>query len=82
MSPFQISDRKSNVKNKATHPQSTEGPQWDRLKISLLANRATTPEVPRHSVQSTALHTRYRDRVAECQNLLGNSWNNMVDLHV
>merc|ERR1719312_1618661 len=61
-SRVKISDRRLiNRAQKAKAANGTsEGPQWDRLKISMLANRPPTPEVSRQTDrQSIPLQTRY-----------------------
>merc|ERR1719320_979434 len=56
-----VSDRKSSSRSRDTKHPSSDGPHWDRLKISMLANRPPTPEVSRHGVQTVALQTRVHD---------------------
>jgi len=65
-----VSDRKTSSRSRDTKHPSSDGPHWDRLKISMLANRPPTPEVSRHGVQTVPLQTRYKTR-PECQTLLG-----------
>merc|ERR1719483_943596 len=60
-SRVRVSERKSNNRSGTTKAPSADGPQWDRLKISMLANRPTTPEVSRHGVQTMTLQTRIND---------------------
>merc|ERR1719483_1277033 len=76
-----VSERKSNNRSGTTKAPSADGPQWDRLKISMLANRGTTPEVSTHSSQNIPLQTRYKTR-PECQNLLEHTKDSSTDLQV
>merc|ERR1719483_93997 len=80
-SRVKVSDRRPSSRSRDTKPQSADGPQWDRLKISMLANRGTTPEVSRHSSQNIPLQTRYKTR-PECQNLLEHTKDSSTDLQV
>jgi len=56
-----VSDRKTSSRSRDTKHPSSDGPHWDRLKISMLANRPPTPEVSRHGVQTVPLQTRGHD---------------------
>merc|ERR1719369_150879 len=60
-SRVKVSDRKPSSRSQDTKPASADGPHWDRLKISMLANRPPTPEVSRHGVQTVPLQTRGHD---------------------
>eukprot|EP00092_Neocalanus_flemingeri_P064100 GFUD01077682.1.p2 GENE.GFUD01077682.1~~GFUD01077682.1.p2 ORF type:complete len:179 (+),score=71.63 GFUD01077682.1:14-550(+) len=80
-SRVKVSERRPSTRLVATCHASADGPQWDRLKISMLANRASTPELSRHGVQNIPLQTRYNNR-PEYQSLLSNNKNNSTDLQV
>merc|ERR1711872_866770 len=60
-SRVKVSDRKPNSRSRDNKQPSADGPHWDRLKISMLANRPPTPEVSRHGAQTVALQTRGHD---------------------
>merc|ERR1719154_1018053 len=57
-SRVRASERKSSNRSRTT---KADGPQWDRLKISMLAPRGSSPEVSRHGGQSLPLQTRSSD---------------------
>eukprot|EP00092_Neocalanus_flemingeri_P089130 GFUD01112749.1.p1 GENE.GFUD01112749.1~~GFUD01112749.1.p1 ORF type:complete len:170 (-),score=66.27 GFUD01112749.1:18-527(-) len=65
-SRVKVSERRPS-RSRATKHASAEGPQWDRLKISMLSNRACTPEhgVQNIPLQNIPLLTRYNNR-PEC----------------
>eukprot|EP00090_Calanus_glacialis_P025531 TRINITY_DN39937_c0_g1_i2.p1 TRINITY_DN39937_c0_g1~~TRINITY_DN39937_c0_g1_i2.p1 ORF type:complete len:161 (-),score=55.13 TRINITY_DN39937_c0_g1_i2:72-554(-) len=60
-----VSERRPS--NRTTKPSSADGPQWDRLKISMLANRPPTPEVSRHGVANLPMQTRPHDVTVQVQ---------------
>ena len=67
---LQVSDRKVQSRSQVAKAATGDGPHWDRLKISMLANRPPTPEVGRHGAQNLPLQTRYQTK-PEAQSLLG-----------